>query len=169
MDTAQIRAYRQRMRRFRRMLAACLEEDCSALEVSVPQCDALLEIEARGETTIADLSDAIRLDKSTLSRTIDTLVELGHVARSPDPSDRRYNLLTLTPEGRAACERINATSDESARSVFNEIPPEEQLAALDGFVRVVDALAAIESRSCEPGGRCRDATAGEEPRPEDAS
>lgn len=169
MDTTQIRAYRQRMRRFRRMIAACLEEDCSALEVSVPQCDALLEIETRGETTIADLSEAIRLDKSTLSRTIDALVELGHVARSPDPSDRRYNLLTLTQEGRAVCDRVNATSDETARNVFNEIPPEKQLAALDGFVRVVDALAAVESRSCEPGGQCRDTTRGEETRPEDAS
>jgi DNA-binding MarR family transcriptional regulator len=137
------------MRSYRRMIVAALEQDCADLPVSVPQCDALLEIERLGDTTIADLSQVLRLDKSTLSRTVDSLVDLGLLKRTPDTSDRRYNVLSLTPEGRAVCDQVNQCSDEGIRKVFEEIPEGERVASLEGFIRVVDALDAFESRMCE--------------------
>jgi DNA-binding MarR family transcriptional regulator len=130
------------------MITAALEQDCASLPVSVPQVDALLEIERLGDTTIADLSRVIRLDKSTLSRTVDSLVDLGFVTRTPDSSDRRYNVLTLTPEGKAVCDEVNRCSDEGLQTVFEEIPEEERQAALRGFIRVVDALDAFECDTC---------------------
>jgi DNA-binding MarR family transcriptional regulator len=152
METARIRDFRQRMRRYRRMITEALEQDCADLPVSVPQCDAMLEMERLGDTTIADLSQVLRLDKSTLSRTVDSLVDLDFVARTPDASDRRYNVLSLTPEGKAVCDQINQCSDEGVRMIFDEIPEAERLAALDGFIRVVDALDGFESRSCAEKG-----------------
>lgn len=145
METARIREFRQRMRRYRRMITEALEQDCADLPVSVPQCDVMLEMERLGDTTIADLSQVLRLDKSTLSRTVDSLVELGFVARTPNSSDRRYNVLSLTPEGKAVCEQINTCSDEGVRAIFGTIPEADRLAALEGFIRVVDALDACES------------------------
>jgi DNA-binding MarR family transcriptional regulator len=166
METSLIREFRQRMRSYRRMITAALEQDCASLPVSVPQVDALLEIERLDETTIAHLSRVIRLDKSTLSRTVDSLVDLGFLTRTPDSSDRRYNVLSLTSEGKAVCDEVNRCSDEGLETVFQGIPEEERETALRGFIRVVDALDAFECSACaeETGGAqpCGDSSEGQE-------
>ncbi|SIQ92548.1 MarR family winged helix-turn-helix transcriptional regulator [Micromonospora avicenniae] len=43
-----------------------------------------------------------RLDPSTVSRAVATLVAHGLVERRPDPTDRRAQVLALTPDGRTA-------------------------------------------------------------------
>lgn len=46
------------------------------------------------------------LTQTGLSRLVARLVDKGLVARSPDPTDGRSTLLSLTEEGRAAQKRI---------------------------------------------------------------
>lgn len=40
------------------------------------------------------------IDQSDMHTMLKELIELGHVARAPDPADRRRNLITLTSAGR---------------------------------------------------------------------
>ncbi|PWR12323.1 MarR family transcriptional regulator [Micromonospora acroterricola] len=49
-----------------------------------------------------ELADRTRLDPSTVSRSVATLVAQGLVERRPDPTDKRATFLTVTPAGRAA-------------------------------------------------------------------
>ncbi|HET8601820.1 MAG TPA: MarR family transcriptional regulator [Segeticoccus sp.] len=52
-----------------------------------------------------DLGAALALHKSTTSRAVADLEQLGLLARVPDPHDARARLITLTGEGRSALER----------------------------------------------------------------
>ena len=154
MTTAQTRAFRDRLRRLRRMLSAMLSEECCESPVTLAQCDVLLEAEGADRVTLAWLADRLGLDRSTLSRTVDALVEKGLLSREPDPDDRRYNVLALTAEGRRRCDEINAEGDKSAALLTGRIPAARRAAAVRGFNAVVDAMIAVceEECGCEEGG-----------------
>src|ERR1041385_3526724 len=64
------------------------------------QCHALLEIEKQGEVVLGELSERLRLDKSTTSRTVKALLEQGWARLETDAADRRRKPLTLTARGR---------------------------------------------------------------------
>lgn len=49
---------------------------------------------------MSDLIGVLGIEKSTLTRRIDSLVRLGLVERIPDPHDARARLVALTPDGR---------------------------------------------------------------------
>lgn len=53
----------------------------------------------------ADLAAAVGLHKSTMSRNLSQLEQLGLLERVPDPADARARLLRLTPVGRESVER----------------------------------------------------------------
>lgn len=67
--------------------------------VTLPQCHSIMEIGLAGQASVKDLTKLLGLDKSTLSRTIDGLVEAGFVERAPDKNDRRFIVLTLSKKG----------------------------------------------------------------------
>jgi DNA-binding MarR family transcriptional regulator len=52
-----------------------------------------------------DISEVLRLHKSTTSRNLATLEELGLIERIPDPDDARARQVRMTAEGLEALER----------------------------------------------------------------
>lgn len=133
------------IRRFRRMLRAfeqltSFQADICCLGVTVAQCHTLLEIEHLGEATIGGLAESLKLDKSTLSRTVDSLVKLGLVERIQDPQDRRYLNTRLTPEGKRTCKLINKENDAFYRRVLESIPTQQREEFLEAIHVFVDAM-----------------------------
>jgi DNA-binding MarR family transcriptional regulator len=59
-----------------------------------------------GPLRASDLVGRLGLDKSTVSRQVSSLVDLGLVDRAPDPDDGRAQVLTPSAEGSARLERI---------------------------------------------------------------
>ncbi|MGZ4506651.1 MAG: MarR family winged helix-turn-helix transcriptional regulator [Blastococcus sp.] len=59
-----------------------------------------------GPLRASDLVVRLGLDKSTVSRQVATLVDLGLVDRTADPADGRAQVLTASAEGSARLERI---------------------------------------------------------------
>jgi DNA-binding MarR family transcriptional regulator len=59
-----------------------------------------------GPLRASDLVARLGLDKSTVSRQVGTLVQLGLVDRSADPADGRAQVLTPSAEGSARLSRI---------------------------------------------------------------
>ncbi|MEU7029352.1 MarR family transcriptional regulator [Streptomyces sp. NPDC046275] len=72
----------------------------------------LASLDAYGPASQADLSRRTGIYRSDLVAVINELEAGGHVARTPDPDDRRRNVVTLTPQGAERLERLDGIVTE---------------------------------------------------------
>ena len=145
MDTSQIRDFRRFLRHFTRVTNAQLRNCCT--EVTLAQCLVLLEVDEQERLTVGQLAGRLRLDDSTLSRTIDALVRKGLLDRTRDDGDRRVVWICLTQQGTAACNAIHEENDAICRGVFDKIPTSKRDAVVRNFKVLVQALLDSESDS----------------------
>jgi DNA-binding MarR family transcriptional regulator len=142
MELKQIRTFRQTLRRFERLVVTQFKGFGCCSGVSLAQCHALMEIDSRGSLSLLDLAQGLGLDKSTLSRTVDGLVNIGLVERRPHPNDRRSIQLFLTDQGQRTCDDINEKNDALFMRVINRLNPENRESVLLGFQALVECMAA---------------------------
>ena len=151
MKIDEIRKFREDLRRFERQVASQFKGSSCCSGVTLAQCHVLLEIEAREEPCLGELAQSLGLDKSTLSRTVDGLVNIGLVERDFHPKDRRSVQLSLTFQGQNTCRRINESNDELFKRVLARIKPDRRLTILEGFHELV---AAMEAEMDASGSTC---------------
>lgn len=72
----------------------------------------LTHLATNGPMRGADLSDAFGMDKSGVSRQVQSLVDLGLVERRPDEEDRRAILLDATDEGRRRLAEVSRSRSD---------------------------------------------------------
>jgi len=137
MQTRDIRSFRRVLRRFTRLINSQLKTCCN--EVTLAQCLVLLEVEELGSPTMGQLATNLRLDNSTLSRTVEGLVARELVARVRDDGDRRVVKVRLTEEGEAVSRSIHADNDAICRRVFQRIPTSRQKRVIEDFELLVQA------------------------------
>jgi DNA-binding MarR family transcriptional regulator len=138
MEKDKIREFRKALRRFDRLNELLNSSCCSG--VTMAQCHVLLEIEENSEITTNQLADNLKLDKSTLSRTIDKLVNAGLVDRKINSNDRRYTFLFLTKAGQTKCKEINDVNDTTYNQIFNTISTEKPEEIVTHFKFLVEAM-----------------------------
>jgi DNA-binding MarR family transcriptional regulator len=81
--------------------------------------------------TQLELSALVKIDKSVISATLDTLEVKGLVVRTPDPRDRRARRPTLTPRGRKLCQRATLVTQKAEQELLDGLDPGQQQAFLD--------------------------------------
>ena len=86
------------------------------------QCHVLLAISEQKETSTVELSKELAIDKSNLSRIIDSLVKLGYVERVVFKSDRRYSKIKITNKGKSKSIDIKKSANAHYQKVFENIP-----------------------------------------------
>ncbi|MCP4023097.1 MAG: MarR family transcriptional regulator [Desulfobacteraceae bacterium] len=118
MNTEQIMYFRRITRKLERLNTAQCNEISICYKVTVSQCHILLTIFEMGEITIVDLATELQIDKSTVSRTIESLVRQGRVKRKVNQADRRYMLITLSKEGEKVVQGINQQNNAFYKKVF---------------------------------------------------
>ncbi|WP_371618479.1 MarR family winged helix-turn-helix transcriptional regulator [Streptomyces sp. NBC_00454] len=99
---------------------------------------ALVALDEFGPASQATLSGRTGIHRSDLVAVINELAERELVERTPDPADRRRNVITLTPPGRRRLrklEQLLAAAQEELLSPLS-VPEREQLTRLLG--RLVD-------------------------------
>ena len=109
MNMKTIALFRQNMRQIERAVMLQNKNEATCCGVTLAQCHAVLEIGSADGMSVKELSARLGLDKSTLSRTVESLVEDGLAERTTSPEDRRVIVIRLTAKGRASADRINAT------------------------------------------------------------
>lgn len=138
--------FRGDLRRLTRELIGELKTSVKCCGVTLVQCHTLLAIADTQPTRISDLASELGLDKSTSSRTIDTLVRRGMVERAIEPGNRRQASISLTPAGRAEVRRVDEFSDRYYREILSRLPEEEQHAVYQGMICLAQALLQARKR-----------------------
>jgi DNA-binding MarR family transcriptional regulator len=154
MKTVEIRRFRRSLRQFERLSQFQLKRCCT--EVTLAQCLVLLEVDDAGRPSMGELAARLRLDNSTLSRTIESLVARGAVERHRDESDRRTVRIGLTPSGERTCAEIHDDCDGFVRQLFDNVPRDRRAKALQGFETLIEAFLAWEADEREPRKGDRD-------------
>ncbi|EHM09511.1 transcriptional regulator [Thermanaerovibrio velox DSM 12556] len=108
--------------------------------VTLAQCHALGEIADSGGLSLMELSRRLGLHKSTVSRTVDPLVEMGLVAQERDPLDRRRYVLSLTAKGVEVERRISATVELRCLRILEALDPASHDKVLSGVEELLMGL-----------------------------
>lgn len=121
------------------------KSDASCCGVSLAQCHAIVEIGRKEKISLVDLASLLGLDKSTMSRTINNLVEADLVLRDLDKENRRYVIIQLTEKGRNVFRNIEESMDEYYKSIFHSIPENKRSQVLESLQLLKEA---VESNKC---------------------
>jgi MarR family transcriptional regulator, lower aerobic nicotinate degradation pathway regulator len=84
----------------------------------------LVGLGAQGPLTQRDLGRAAGLDKATLARVTDDLVEAGLAVRRVHHTDRRSRLVSLTPEGERALARLRLLARDVVADLTGGMAPD---------------------------------------------
>lgn len=119
-----IRKIRKALRLFERELDRFKGEQCCS-GVTFKQCHTILAIEDEKSTNISELSNILNLDKSTISRTVDSLVNLKLIDRIIPEGNRRCTVISLTKKGAELCDSINKLNDNFFSTVFEDFSKDD--------------------------------------------
>ncbi|WP_312370166.1 MarR family winged helix-turn-helix transcriptional regulator [Lachnoclostridium sp.] len=115
------------------------KSDSSCCGVTVTQCHAIVEIGQKGKVSLVDLADLLDVDKSTMSRTVNNLVELGLAIRELDTENRRFVIIQLTEDGKNVFNSIEKSMETYYKDIFCSIPEDKRGQVLESLALLTDA------------------------------
>jgi DNA-binding MarR family transcriptional regulator len=139
MEKIPVREFRRILRNFERELNIQNQSGCCC-GVTITQCHVLMELDKQDNITLNELAAKINLDKSTVSRTVDGLVNKELIDRTIPKSNRRTTLLTLNDKGKNVCRTINSGNDIYYRKALSSIPAELLEPFMKGFEAMVETM-----------------------------
>jgi len=113
---------RESLRRLFRRLGFMERDEARCCSMSVSRCQVLVEVGRAENLSLVDLSARMGLEKSTVSRLVDALVEEGLAERRESPLDRRYLSIVLTAEGKELCGQVESRMDAYVASAWERVP-----------------------------------------------
>lgn len=114
--------------------------DANCCGVTISQCHAIVEVGRAEVISLNELAEVLTLDKSTMSRTINNLVEDGLVVRELHPEDRRYITIKLTEAGKTVFKDIEEGMNKYYKDVFSSIPESNREQVLDSLKLLIQAV-----------------------------
>jgi DNA-binding MarR family transcriptional regulator len=153
LETKAIEQFRAKLREIERTVWIQTKSEALCCGVTMAQCHAIMEIGQAGELNLKDLSARLGLDKSTLSRTVESLVQDDLADRTPSKEDRRATVIRLTEKGRAARDRINTTWNQICRDMFRSIPREKHTQFIESISILVELLKGCCCDQCSIDGK----------------
>jgi DNA-binding MarR family transcriptional regulator len=127
---------------------AQLDRLLQPLGLSLSRHRALSVIASQGPLTMSELADYSAIDRTTMTRIVDQLVEAELVERATPRQDRRQVILSLTAKGQAACRESLKAIWRHNRHVLKGLDEARQRTAarvLESFLaRLVDDPALLD-------------------------
>jgi DNA-binding MarR family transcriptional regulator len=128
--------------------------DCC--RTSSTQCHLLVELGRAGPLPLSELGARLMLEKSWVSRAVDGLVERGWATKEPNPLDARSWLVTLTADGEDRVRELNATLDNHAARVLEQLDERDRATVEKSLLLLLKALREdIDIASCCPAPRAK--------------
>ncbi|MFZ5351459.1 MAG: MarR family winged helix-turn-helix transcriptional regulator [Bacillota bacterium] len=107
---------------------------------TLAQCNVIVEIGRAHEITLNEVADLLKLDNSTISRTINNLADQQLVERETDLEDRRYIKLRLTDKGRHIFETTEKNMNAYYEAILRDIPEEKHEQVIESLMLLVEAV-----------------------------
>lgn len=129
-------------RRFTDLYRPFIQRTAEVLEnegLTVPQWSALRLIAEQDEMTPAELAERQFVEKPTVSRTIQQLVE-GGMIKTKQGQDRRAKIILLTVKGSEVYDRTSSSIEKLEREVVGDIPEQELNAMAKRLMEMRDRL-----------------------------
>ncbi|GAA2786086.1 MarR family winged helix-turn-helix transcriptional regulator [Saccharopolyspora taberi] len=122
-------------------------EDFNSLFIRLPASDrlnfsalsVLHTLSRRGPCRLSDLVRTEQIKQPALTSAMAKLERDGLVERSPDPSDGRASMLSLTSDGRSIVSRRHADRAEQLGRLIDRLPPADRTRLL-GIAGVLDRI-----------------------------
>ena len=135
---------RELVSQLERKTGALNDSQMACCNITIAQCHALVEIGRAKHISLVELSEEIGLENSTISRTVNHLVNAEMVNREVDPVNRRYITISLTADGQQIFDGIETCLNLNYKQILRRIPEEKQTEVLESIQILVDAFAASE-------------------------
>ena len=139
-EPTQAAQLRELLRTLIRKLGILERSELVCCDITLSQCNALIEIGRAGVLSVNQLADRLGLDKSTVSRAADKLVLDGLLLREEDPSDRRYVVLKLSPAGANTYAAVEQRMQDYFLAVLARIETDDREAVLTNLQVLLTAL-----------------------------
>ena len=110
------------------------------LDLTMGQLKALFAL-ADAALTVGQLAERMGLSKPTASQLVDRLVQLGLVARTEDPDDRRRARLSLSDAGRVRVTSLREGGEDLWRSLLAQLDDDDLAAWTQGMQALSRAAA----------------------------
>ncbi len=123
-----------------RKLGLLEKSEASCCGVTLSQCHAMVEIGRAGSISVNDLANMLGLDKSTMSRSVNNLVEMDLVTREPIPENRRCLCIGLTTKGQTLFSEIESSMEQYYRDVYDALPEDKREQVLESLEILASSL-----------------------------
>ena len=139
-----VKQFREYTRQLECHLGNMNRSDCCCCGVSQPQCFLIVEIGRRPAISVKELAERLHTDKSSISRSVEELVQKGFVERNPSKEDRRYVELSLLSKGQERFEKIEHDMYLKFKEVLDHIPAEKQETVIEALKLYNEACEKVE-------------------------
>lgn len=95
-------------------------------DFTLPRFDLLAQLDkAENGLVLGEVSRRMMVSAGNLTALVERMVASGHISRTPLPTDRRVQVVALTPLGRKAFREMADRHGEWIGALFAGLPPEE--------------------------------------------
>jgi DNA-binding MarR family transcriptional regulator len=95
-------------------------------DLTFSQLSALTSLQLAGALTPRELADVERVQPPTMTKIVGKLEDLGLVARTPHPTDRRQVILAATEQGRVVYAQFERARNEWLAQQLAQLSPDER-------------------------------------------
>jgi DNA-binding MarR family transcriptional regulator len=114
----------------RRLRVERLVPELAEPALSDTQLAALATLERHGAMTPGELAEHEKVQPPSMTRVIAALADWDLVTRSPDPTDRRQVILSVTSSGRELVQQVRRRREAWLARRLAELAPQERAALL---------------------------------------
>jgi DNA-binding MarR family transcriptional regulator len=125
------------IRRLNQISIALFLEEAGGHGLTPRQYAALKMIDEVPDIDQITLSNMIAMDKTTMVKVLDRLVEKGLVTRTRSPSDRRINMLNITAESQIILKQLESELDRCEQRILAPLSRTEQRQFLELMTKLV--------------------------------
>ncbi|MMZ66993.1 MarR family protein [compost metagenome] len=109
----------------------------------------MYEVDRQHNPSMQQIAETLGTDITTFSRQIQSLIKMGLVKKTLDPSDRRISTLSLTVQGKFVATTIDQQMNTYLEEVFSYLSEFEKEMVIRS-VQLMNEAMAKSDRCCRP-------------------